>query len=99
MDIHTINSLELLENQRNKERLGSLLWLLDKCQTAMGSREVKKWITRPLIDKNEIEKRYEIVESLINNFELRESMYNRFQLNAIRGLLRKDNVSNWDICT
>lgn len=68
MDIHTINSLELLENQRNKERLGSLLWLLDKCQTAMGSREVKKWITRPLIDKNEIEKRYEIVESLINNF-------------------------------
>lgn len=101
MDIHTINSLELLENQRNKERLGSLLWLLDKCQTAMGSREVKKWITRPLIDKNEIEKRYEIVESLINNFELRESIIstlkNVYDLERIVGRISYGNCNARDL--
>ncbi len=101
MDIHTINSLELLENQRNKERLGSLLWLLDKCQTAMGSREVKKWITRPLIDKNEIEKRYEIVESLINNFELRESIISSlkivYDLERIVGRISYGNCNARDL--
>ena len=101
MDIHTINSLELLENQRNKERLGSLLWLLDKCQTAMGSREVKKWITRPLIDKKEILKRYEIVESLINNFEVKESIIsnlkNVYDLERIVGRISYGNCNARDL--
>ena len=101
MDIHTINSLELIENQRNKERLGSLLWLLDHCQTAMGSREVKKWITRPLIDKNGILKRYEIVESLINNFEVKESIIsnlkNVYDLERIVGRISYGNCNARDL--
>ena len=101
MDIHTINSLELIENQRNKERLGSLVWLLDHCQTAMGSRETKKWITRPLIDKNEILKRYEIVESLINNFEVRESIIsnlkNVYDLERIVGRISYGNCNARDL--
>ena len=101
MDIHTINSLELIENQRNKERLGSLVWLLDHCQTAMGSRETKKWITRPLIDKNEIQKRYEIVESLINNFEVKESIIsnlkNVYDLERIVGRISYGNCNARDL--
>ena len=101
MDIHTINSLELLENQRNKERFGSLVWLLDKCLTAMGSRELKKWITRPLIDKEEINKRYEIVESLLNNFELRETIIsnlkNIYDLERIVGRISYGNCNARDL--
>jgi len=101
MDIHTINSLELLENQRNKERFGSLVWLLDKCLTAMGSRELKKCITRPLIDKEEINKRYEIVESLLNNFELRETIIsnlkNIYDLERIVGRISYGNCNARDL--
>ena len=101
MDIHTINSLELIENQRNKERLGSLVWLLDHCQTAMGSRELKKWITRPLIDKVEIQKRYGIVESLINNFEVKESIVsnlkNVYDLERIVGRISYGNCNARDL--
>ena len=101
MNIHTINSLELIENQRNKERLGSLLWLLDHCQTAMGSREVKKWITRPLIDKKEILKRYEIVESLIKNYEVKESIIsslkNVYDLERIVGRISYGNCNARDL--
>ena len=101
MDIHTINSLELLENLRSQTRLGSLLWLLDHCQTALGSRELKKWITRPLIDKLEIEKRYEVVGALINNFEIKENLINElknvYDLERIVGRISYGNANARDL--
>ena len=101
MDIHTINSLELVENLRNQTRLGSLLWLLDHCQTAMGSREIKKWITRPLIDKSLIQKRYDVVGNLINNFEVKEdltsNLKNVYDLERIVGRISYGNLNARDL--
>ena len=101
MDIHTINSLELLENLRNQTRIGSLLWLLDHCQTALGSRELKKWITRPLIDNNLIQKRYDIVGNLINNFEVKEELINSlkevYDLERIVGRISYGNANARDL--
>ena len=62
MDIHTVRNLELFETLRLKERTYSLIWLLDKCKTAMGSRKLKSWLLHPLKDKNELNKRYEKIE-------------------------------------
>ncbi len=101
MDIHTINSLELLENLRNSTRIGSLLWLLDHCQTALGSRELKKWITRPLIDGNLIKKRYDIVGNLIDNFEVKEELINSlkevYDLERIVGRISYGNANARDL--
>ena len=76
MDVHTIRNLELIETLRLKERKYSLIWLLDKTKTAMGARCLKAWLMNPLKDKNIIEKRYDYIESLNNNFLLREELRN-----------------------
>ena len=52
MDVHTVRNLELVETIRLKERTYSLVWLLDKCKTAMGSRKLKSWILNPLKNKD-----------------------------------------------
>ena len=74
MDIHTKRNLELTETIRMQSRQGSLLWLLDKTKTAMGSRMLKKWIEMPLTDKDVIEKRCDIVETLLTEFLLRDEL-------------------------
>lgn len=76
MDVHTIRNLELIETLRLKERRFSLIWLLDKTKTAMGARTLKTWLMNPLKDKIEINKRYDYIETLNNNFLLREEMRN-----------------------
>ena len=65
MDIHTKRNLELTESIRNKERIFSLLWLLDETKTAMGSRKLKSWIESPLTNKDLIEERYNTVSTLL----------------------------------
>lgn len=101
MDIHTINSLELLENLRSQTRIGSLLWLLDNCETAMGSREMKKWITRPLIDKAGISKRHDIVEAFLNNYEAKEELKSNlktvYDLERIVGRISYGNANARDL--
>ncbi|MBQ7239979.1 MAG: DNA mismatch repair protein MutS [Bacilli bacterium] len=74
MDVHTIRNLELIETLRMKDRKYSLIWLLDKTKTAMGARKLKSWLMNPLKDINEINKRYDIVEKLNNEFLLREEL-------------------------
>jgi DNA mismatch repair protein MutS len=74
MDIHTKRNLELTETIRLKQRNYSLLWLLDKTKTAMGSRMLKNWIENPLLDIDEINNRYDIVETLLNEFILKEEL-------------------------
>ncbi len=68
MDVHTKRNLELTETLRLKQRNYSLLWLLDRTKTAMGSRMLKNYILSPLINKEEIEKRYDMVDVLLREF-------------------------------
>lgn len=55
LDSSTRRNLELCETLRDKQKRGSLLWVLDKTKTAMGARTLRKYIEQPLIDKNAIE--------------------------------------------
>lgn len=73
-DIHTKKNLELVETIRNHDRQYSLLWLLDKTKTAMGSRMLKMNIESPLTDKKEILRRYQIIEKLLTEFILKEEL-------------------------
>ena len=73
-DVNTRKNLELIETLRNRERQYSLLWLLDKCKTAMGSRFLKHSILNPLTDKEEIIKRYDLVSLLSTEFILRDDL-------------------------
>ncbi len=67
LDKAALRNLELLETTRGKSRKGSLLWILDETRTAMGSRLMRTWIERPLKEKDQIERRLDAVEQLIQN--------------------------------
>ncbi len=74
MNIHTKRNLELTETLRLKQRNYSLIWLLDKTKTAMGSRMLKFYIENPLVDKEEILHRYDIVETFLREFLLKADL-------------------------
>ena len=76
MNIHTKRNLELTETLRLKQRNYSLVWLLDKTKTAMGSRMLKNMIENPLINIDEINKRYDTVDTLLKEFILKEDLAN-----------------------
>ena len=71
IDSFSRNNLELIRTIRSEDSYGTLFWLLDKTQTNMGSRLLKKWIMKPLCDLKEITSRQDIVSSLIENFLVR----------------------------
>lgn len=73
LGISAIRNLELLETMRDRDRKGSLLWVLDKTKTAMGKRMLRSFIERPLYDCVEISKRLNAVDELYKNTELLES--------------------------
>ncbi len=73
-DANTKKNLELVETLRNRERQYSLLWLLDKCKTAMGSRYLKHSILNPLRDTKELNRRYDLVSLLSTEFILRDDL-------------------------
>ena len=76
LDSSTRRNLELCETLREKQKRGSLLWVLDKTKTAMGARTLRKYVEQPLIDKKEIVKRLDAVaelkDSAISREEIRE---------------------------
>ncbi|MBS6797646.1 MAG: DNA mismatch repair protein MutS [Coprobacillus sp.] len=74
MDLYTKKSLELTENSKDHEKYGSLFWLLDMTKSAMGARLLKNYIDRPLLKKEAIEKRLDIVEIFTQQFIQRESI-------------------------
>lgn len=74
LDSSTRRNLELCETLREKQKRGSLLWVLDKTKTAMGARTLRKYVEQPLIDKQEIEKRLDAVEELKNLAICREEI-------------------------
>lgn len=74
MDLYTKKSLELTENSKDHEKYGSLFWLLDMTKSAMGARLLKSYIDRPLLKKEAIEERLDIVEIFTQQFIQRESI-------------------------
>ena len=101
MDIHTKRNLELTETLRLKQRQYSLIWLLDKTKTAMGSRMLKTYIENPLIDIDEINKRYDIVETLLEEFILKEDLknllYEVYDLERLSGRIAFGNANARDL--
>lgn len=76
IDSSTRRNLELVETLREKQKRGSLLWVLDQTKTAMGARLLRSYVEQPLIEKKEIEKRQDAIaelnQSIITREELRE---------------------------
>ena len=86
IDSSSRRNLELVETLREKQKRGSLLWVLDKTKTAMGARTLRGYIEQPLIDKEEIEKRLTAIEELNSQMITREEL--REYLNPIYDLER-----------
>ena len=74
LDTSTRRNLELVETLREKQKRGSLLWVLDRTRTAMGARMLRSWIEQPLIDRAAILERQDAVEELNMNFISREEI-------------------------
>ena len=87
LDYNTRRNLELLETMRNKEKRGSLLWVLDKTKTSMGKRLIRSWIEQPLISCGAIIKRQNAVEELVNNTMLRLDL-----VEALQGILDMERL-------
>lgn len=86
IDSATGRNLELIETMREKQKRGSLFWVLDKTRTAMGARLLKTYIEQPLIDKNSIICRQDAVQELFDDMITREEL--REYLNAVYDLER-----------
>ncbi len=101
MDVHTVRNLELIETLRLKERTYSLLWLLDKTKTSMGSRKLKDWIMNPLKDKALINERYDKIEILNNEFilkdELRDALYKIYDIERLCGKISCGSLNARDL--
>ena len=101
IDYFSKRNLELTETIRSKGKKGSLLWLLDETKTAMGGRLLKQWMDRPLIDKESIQTRLFMVETLINAYferqELREKLKEVYDLERLAGRVAFGNVSARDL--
>lgn len=101
MDIHTKRNLELVENIRLKDRNFSLLWLLDNTKTASGSRLLKRWIENPIVDKKELNKRYDVIASLLDNFlvaeELRTSLKSVYDIERLSSRIAFNTANGRDL--
>ena len=101
MNIHTKRNLELTETLRLKQRNYSLIWLLDKTKTAMGSRMLKQMIEFPLINKDEINRRYDTIDTLLKEFILKEDLanllYEVYDLERLSGRIAFGNCNARDL--
>ena len=86
LDQATRRNLELCETMREKQKRGSLLWVLDHAKTAMGARTIRRYIEQPLLDKAEILRRQDAVSELVEDPILREEL--REYLNPVYDLER-----------
>lgn len=86
LDHYTRRNLELTETVRDRSKKGSLLWLLDRTQTSMGARLLRRWIDKPLLSDKAINRRLDAVETLYRDLILREDI--RAELHPIYDLER-----------
>ena len=101
IDSSTRRNLELVETLREKQKRGSLLWVLDKTRTAMGARTLRGMVEQPLIDRGEIEKRHEAIaelnESAITREELREYLNPIYDLERLIGRISYQTANPRDL--
>ena len=101
LDSSTRRNLELLETMREKQKRGSLLWVLDKTRTAMGARMLRTWIEQPLIDRNMIQKRQQAIEELNLNYigreELGEYLHSIYDLERLIGRISYKTANPRDL--
>ncbi|MEK4199679.1 DNA mismatch repair protein MutS [Cytobacillus sp. FSL K6-0265] len=101
IDYFSKKNLELTETMRSNGKKGSLLWLLDETKTAMGSRMLKQWIDRPLINKDAIIERQSMVETFMNHYfereELRDTLKEVYDLERLAGRVAFGNVNARDL--
>ena len=101
LDAFTKKNLEIVETLRLGTKNGSLLWLLDKCQTAMGSRLMHKWLDKPLTDEAEINNRLDFVESFNKNIiikdDIKQEFKNVYDLERIIGRISSGSANAKDL--
>lgn len=89
LNLATQKNLELVENPREKNSHGSLLWVLDQCKTSMGTRRLKQMLKNPLLDLEEIKKRQEdiayFIEDILVREELKEKLKNIYDIERLIG--------------
>ncbi|SJZ97661.1 DNA mismatch repair protein MutS [Pilibacter termitis] len=101
MDHFSKYNLELTSSIRTGKKHGTLFWLLDETKTAMGSRLLKQWITRPLLSMEKIFNRQNGVESLLNSFfersEIQDSLKGVYDLERLSGRVAFGHVNAKDL--
>lgn len=101
LDSSTRRNLELTETLREKQKKGSLLWILDKTKTAMGARTLRNYLEQPLIVKDDIEDRLNAVDALcrqgVNRDELREYLHPIYDLERLLGKISYQSANPRDL--
>ncbi|MGO3731827.1 MAG: DNA mismatch repair protein MutS [Vagococcus sp.] len=101
MDYYSKYNLELAKSIRTGGKKGTLLWLLDETNTAMGGRLLKQWLDRPLIQESIISKRQDMVESLLNAYfermDLKDSLRRVYDLERLAGRVAFGSVNGRDL--
>ncbi|MBU3110821.1 DNA mismatch repair protein MutS [Clostridium lacusfryxellense] len=97
LDTNSRRNLELTETLRDKTKKGSLLWVLDRTNTAMGARRLRKWLDQPLINKSLIDQRLEAVCELKNNTssheDLKDVLVDIYDIERLVGKISSKNVN------
>lgn len=101
IDHYSKTNLELMTNMRSGRRQGTLSWLLDETKTAMGSRLLKQWIDRPLIDPQAIAERQDKVEELLNHYfersNIQQELIKVYDLERLAGRVAYGSVNGRDL--
>lgn len=101
LDISTRRNLELTETMREKNRKGTLLWVLDRTVTSMGGRCIRKWIEQPLINLADIQERLlavnEFKEKFMTRMEIRELLKRVYDIERLMGKIILGNVNCRDL--
>ncbi|KAB8138811.1 DNA mismatch repair protein MutS [Gracilibacillus oryzae] len=101
LDMYSKRNLEITHSMMRNEKFGSLLWVIDRTVTAMGSRKLKKWLERPLLSRHHIEKRLDMVTGFYDQFmereSIRESLRSIYDLERLSGRVSFGNVNARDL--
>ena len=101
LDINARRNLELTEKMRDKSKKGTLLWVLDKTETSMGGRLLRRWINDPLINASEINDRLEAVKELKENLILRgdiiEALKKVYDIERLAGKISYGSANGRDL--
>lgn len=101
IDHYSKTNLELMTNLRSGKKQGTLAWLLDETKTAMGSRLLKRWLDRPLIDPQQITARQDKVQELLDHYfersNLQQELIKVYDLERLAGRVAYGNVNGRDL--